>query len=290
MSSLVLTGNYDRVEKVFMLMAAIFLVYPVAAFLTHPNLVEITRGFIFPKLSLQSEYILLIVGLVGTTISPYQQIFEQSAVIEKGITRKHFGPERWDSGIGMVFSGLITVFIIITTAATLHTAGITNINTAADAAKALQPVLGPAAKALFAIGIVGAGLMAAVVVAISTSFAFTGAFGLQEGIGLNIKSAPVFYGLFLFQVFLAAALSLLPGLPAFRILVLVQILNGMLLPFVLVFVLLLANNQALMGALTSPKTYTLLGWATFAIITISVIAGLTFQILPTIGIQLPGSM
>jgi Mn2+/Fe2+ NRAMP family transporter len=266
---LVLAGSYNRVEKVFMLMAAAFLAYPAAAFLAHPNLGQVLHGMVVPTLRSDPAYITLVVGLIGTTLSPYQQVFQQSAVVEKGIPRSDYGPERLDTYIGMIFSNLVTIFIIIASAATLHVAGQTNINTAADAARALEPVAGPWAAVLFAVGIVGASLMAATIIPISTSFAFTEAFGFLSGIDLTPRRAPVFYGLFLGQVILAAVVALVPTIPAFQLLVGVQVLNGFLLPIVLVFILLLSNNRRLMGKLKNPRAVNIIGWVTFLLTVIA---------------------
>ncbi len=285
---LVLAGNYNQFEKVFILMAAVFLTYPVAAVIAHPKISDVLHGLFVPTFHMDPAYIILVIGLIGTTISPYQQVFQTAAVVEKGIPRRHYGPERWDTAIGMIFSNLITIFIIIATAATLHVAGKTNINTAADAAKALEPVAGQAAGALFAIGIVGASLMAAVVVALSSSFAFAGAFGLQEGIALNFRQAPIFYGLFVAQVVLGGILSLIPSIPAFQLLVWVQVLNGVLLPILLVFILLLANNPRLMGDLKNTRLSNILGWGSIILIAASVIFGLVLQALPLFGIHFFG--
>jgi Mn2+/Fe2+ NRAMP family transporter len=283
---LVLGGSYNRAEKIFMVMAAAFLTYFAAAILAHPQFSAILHGAFVPSIHHDPQYIALVVGLIGTTISPYQQVFQQSAVVEKGVSRRRYGPERWDTYVGMLFSSIITIFIIVATAATLHQSGNTNINSAADAAKALEPIAGNAAGALFAIGIVGASLMAASIIPISTSFAFTEAFGLVEGMGLELSRAPVFYGLFLFQVILAAGLSLVPSIPAFQLLVGVQVLNGILFPFILVFMLVLANNHSLMGNQKNGRFDNLLGWGSLVLISLAVIAGLLQQILSLFGMHL----
>ncbi len=285
---LVIAGSYNRVEKVFMAMAAVFLSYIISAVIAHPNPAEILHNMIVPTVRVDPNYITLMVALIGTTISPYQQVFQQSAVVERGIPRHHYAPERWDTYVGMIFSNIISLFIIIATAATLHLAGKTTINTAADAARALAPVAGNAAGALFAIGIVGASLMAASVVGLSSSFAFTEAFGLQEGISLELRSAPVFYGLFMAQIILAAVLSLIPSIPAFQLLVWVQVLNGVLFPVLLIFILLLANNPRLMDDLKNNRAYNLLGWGTLILTGLAIVFGLVLQIFSLLGIHFLG--
>ena len=286
---LVLAGGYNRVEKIFMVMTALFITYPVAALLAHPNALAVVRGAFVPTLRANPAYIALVVGLIGTTISPYQQVFQQSAVVEKGIGRRRYGPERWDTYAGMIFANLISIFILIATAATLHAKGGVTLNNAADAAKALEPVVGKLAENLFAIGIVGASLMAVTVISISTAFAYTDAFGFQEGINLELRRAPVFYGLFVAQVLLAGVLSLIPSVPAFQLLVAVQVLNGVLFPILLVFILLLANNTRLMGKLKNNAAYNILGWGTLALTGSAVVFGLLQWILPHLGVYLFGA-
>ncbi len=281
---LVTAGNYDRVERIFILMAALFLTYPVAAVLAHPKLPDVLRGAFVPTLYLDPAYTALLVALIGTTISPYQQVFQQSAVVERGSARHHYGPERWDTYAGMVFSGLISMFVVIATAATLHVSGITRLSSAADAAKALKPVLGAAAGFLFGTGLVGASLMAAAILPISTAFSVSEAFGLPKGLGLSLRRAPVFFGLFSVILFLGAGLSLIPGIPVFRFLLWVQMLNGLLLPVILVFMLLLINDRRLMGELRNNRLTNVLGWTSCVLIVVSVVFVLLQQLTALLGI------
>ncbi len=276
---LVLAGSYHRVEKIFMLMAAVFLVYPAAALIAHPKLAQVVHGIVVPTFRSNPAYIVLIIGLIGAILSPYQQLFQQSAVVEKGVPRSDYGPERLDTYSGVVFASLVTIFIIIAAGATLHAAGQMNINTAADAARALQPVAGAAAGMLFAVGIVGASLMAATVIPISTAFAFAEAFGFLSGMDLTPRRAPVFYGLFLVQVILAAALAVIPTVPAFQLLVGTQMLNGILMPVLLVFILLLSNNRRLMSELKNSRAVNIIGWVTFGLATGAALFGLAQQVL-----------
>ena len=173
---LVVGGSYYRVEKVFLLMALVFLAYPVADILAKPDWGAVARGTFIPTIHGDPAYILLLVALLGTTITPYQQIFQQSATVEKGVARHHYGRERIDTYVGMALSNLISAAIIIATAATLHANGMTTIETPAEAAKALQPVAGDAAFAVFAVGLLGASLLAAVVLPLATSYAISEAF------------------------------------------------------------------------------------------------------------------
>jgi NRAMP (natural resistance-associated macrophage protein)-like metal ion transporter len=287
-SYLVVAGNYNQFEKVFVAMAMVFLAYVVSAVLAHPNLGDVARGLFVPVIHADPAYTALVIALIGTTISPYQQVFQQSAVVEKGIPRSRYPAERKDTIAGMVFSNVISMFIIIATAATLHVSGTFNIDTAADAANALKPLAGNAAFALFAIGIVGASLMAASVVSLSTSFAFTEAFGFQQGISLEMRSAPVFYGLFLAQIIAAGAIAVIPGLPTIQLLIGVQVLNGVLFPILLTFILLLSNSRRHMGELKNTLPSNVLGWGTLAFTGLAILIGLIQQVAQALGLHLFG--
>jgi Mn2+/Fe2+ NRAMP family transporter len=286
---LVVFGNYWRVEKIFLLMTLVFFAYPVAAFMAHPHWGEVARGAFVPKLHRDPDYIFLLVGLIGTTITPYMQLFQQSSVVERGGDRIRYGPERVDVYSGAIFSNLMSIFIIIATAATLHAIGKNNINTAADAARALEPVAGHFAGVIFAVGLVGASLLAAAVLPLATSYAVSEAFGFSKGVGLDFRRAPLFFTLFTGLIIFGAAAALIPNLPVIKLLVWIQVLNGVLLPIFLVFILLLINDQRLTKELRNTRLYNILGWATFAIITLAVAIMLLMQFLGLWGIKLFGS-
>jgi Mn2+/Fe2+ NRAMP family transporter len=281
---LITAGSYAQVEKLFIVMALLFLAYPAAAFLAHPSAAQVARGALVPTIHTDAAYITLFVGLIGTTISPYQQVFQQSAVVEKGVAPRHYDMERIDTYAGMVFSNLITAFIIIATAATLHARGQTNINSAADAARALEPVLGQAAGAIFGIGLLGASLMAAGVLPLATAYSIAEAFGFPKGLNLSVRRAPVFFGLFVALLLLGAGLALIPSLPVIQLLVGIQVLNGVMLPVVLVFIMLLANDTRLMRDLKNTRLYNILGWGTVVLVTISVLVLLGQTLLHALGV------
>ena len=275
---LVVFGNYWRVEKIFLLMTLVFFAYPVAAFMAHPHWGEVARGAFVPKLHRDPNYIFLLVGLIGTTITPYMQLFQQSSVVERGGDRVRYGPERVDVYSGAIFSNLMSIFIIIATAATLHAIGKNNINTAADAARALEPVAGHFAGVIFAVGLVGASLLAAAVLPLATSYAVSEAFGFSKGVGLDFRRAPLFFTLFTGLIIFGAAAALIPNLPVIKLLVWIQVLNGVLLPIFLVFILLLINDQRL----TKDSEYSLLQHIRVghvAIITLAVAIMLLMQFL-----------
>ncbi len=268
---LVVFGSYGRVEKVFLLLTLVFFAYPVAAILARPHWSEVARGAFIPTIRYDSKYLTLVVGLIGTTITPYMQLFQQSSIVERGSARRHYGAERVDAYAGSVFSNLMSIFMIIATAATLHAIGTTEIETAADAARALAPVAGRAAGIVFAIGLLGASMLAAAVLPLATSYAISEAFGFLKGVNLDYRRAKMFFGLFTALILLGAALALIPGLPVIELLVGIQVLNGFMLPIILVFILRLINNSKLTGELKNTRLYNLLGWGTFSFVTVAVV-------------------
>jgi len=282
---LVIAGSYGRVEKVFIAMTLVFFAYPIAAVLAHPDWGQVIHGLVVPTFHADPDFLLLFVAIVGTTVSPYQQLFQQSATVEKGVARRHYGAaQRVDTFFGMVFSNIISVFMIIAAGATLHQAGKTDISPAADAASALQPVAGDAAQLLFAIGLVGASLIAAAVLPLATAYSVSETFGFRKGVDLDFRRAPIFLCIFTGLILLGAGLSLIPGLPVIQMLVLIQVLNGILLPIILLFLLLLANDRRLCGDLHNRWLSNTLGWGTFVMVTGAVLLLFGTQILGLLGI------
>ena len=279
---LVTGGAYSAVEKVFLGMTLVFFAYPVAAVLAHPAWGEVARGFV-PKAPAGPDALVTVVALIGTTITPYMQLFQQSSVVEKGVSREGYGPERIDAYAGALFSNVVAGFIIIATAATLHAAGKTEIATAADAAQALQPVAGDAAQAIFAVGLIGASLLAAGVLPLATAYSVSEAFGFRKGVSLDFRRAPFFLGLFTCLVVLAALMALVPGVPVIQLLVAIQVLNGVLLPVVLLFVLLLINDARLTRGLKNTARYNVLAWGTFVLVTSAVAVLLGSQLVGLLG-------
>ena len=275
---LVIFGSYAKVEKIFLLMTLVFFAYPVAAILGKPDWGAVAQGAFIPKIRFEKEFIFVLVGILGTTITPYIQIFQQSSTVERGAARKHYGPERLDAYIGSIFSNLMSISMIIATAATLYVAGQTEIESAADAAKALEPVAGSMASLLFAIGLLGASLLAGAVLPLATSYAISEAFGIPKGVNLDYRRGKVFFGLFTAFIVLGAVAALIPNIPIFPLLVGIQVLNGVLLPIILVFILILANDEKFTGALKNTRTFNILGWGTFAVITLAVLVMLVGQV------------
>jgi Mn2+/Fe2+ NRAMP family transporter len=276
---LVIFGSYRWVEKIFLLMALVFFVYPVAAILAKPDWGAVLRGTFIPTIRFDAGYLTLLVGLLGTTVTPFMQLFQQSSIVERGVARRHYGPERVDTYFGSAFSNLMSITMIIATAATLHVAGQTELATAADAAKALEPAVGKLAGTLFSVGLLGASMLAGAVLPIATAYGVSEAFGLPKGVGLDFRRAPAFFRLFTAMIVLGAVCALIPGLPVIDWLVFVQVLNGALLPVILVFILLLINDRRLMGPLKNTRLANILAWGTLILISAAVLVMLGSQIL-----------
>ena len=281
---LVIFGSYAWLEKVFLAMTLVFFAYPVAAVLARPDWGQVTRGAFVPTLQFNRDYLVLLVGLLGTTISPYMLFFQQSSTVERGVARRHYGPERVDAYTGAIFANIIAVTMIIATGATLHQAGITNIESAGDAARALEPVAGPSAATLFAVGLLGASLLAGAVLPLTTAYAVSEVFGMPKGVNLDFRRAPIFFRLFTAMIILGVVLSLIPNLPVIDWLVAVQVLNGILLPVILIFILRLINDEALMGTLKNTRAYNMLGWGTLILIATAVAIMLGSQVLTMLSI------
>jgi Mn2+/Fe2+ NRAMP family transporter len=282
---LVVFGSYDWVERVFILMTLVFFAYPAAAIVSRPDWGSVARGAFLPTLHRDPEYVFLLVGLIGTTITPYMQLFQQSSIVERGASRRHYGSERTDAYVGVGFSNLMSIFMIMATAATLHRSGRTHIETAADAARALEPVAGLAAGWLFAVGLLGASMLAAAVLPLATAYALGEAFGFRTGVNLDFRRAGTFFGLFTVLIIIGVAAALVPGLPVIRWLVGIQVLNGLLLPVILFFVFRLANDAVLMGDLKNTRLQNIVTWGTFGLVTTAIVAMLGSQLLSALGLH-----
>ncbi len=268
---LITNGSYRAVERIFILLSLVFVTYVVAAFLAKPDWGQVGVSFFTPNIQFEPGALQALVALIGTTITPYMQLFVQASVVEKGVTPRDYKYTRFDTVIGVLMSNAVSIFIIIATAATLHIAGITNVKSADDAAKALEPVAGQGAALLFAIGLFGASMLAAGVLPLATAFSVTEALGFEKGVSLSFREAPVFIGMFSVLLAIGALVAIIPGLPLFPVLIAVQILNGVLLPILLVFIVRLAANKELMGKYAIGPVYRTLAWATVVVITIAVL-------------------
>jgi NRAMP (natural resistance-associated macrophage protein)-like metal ion transporter len=266
--SLVVHGTYSSVEKIFLLASGFYVAYIVSGILAHPDwkaavLSTVTRP---PTAGIRNYgYIFMVVGLAGATIAPWMQFYLQASVVEKGVTPRQYRAARWDVIVGCLFAAIVAWFIIVACAATLHAAGRTDIQTAADAAQALRPLAGDYAYILFAAGLFNASLFAASILPISTAYAVCEGMGLESGLDKRFDEAPAFYWLYTALIVAGAGVLLVPRFPLFHMMVLSQVANGVLLPFVLVFMLMLANDRELMGEHVNARWYNVIAWITVVV-------------------------
>jgi Mn2+/Fe2+ NRAMP family transporter len=262
---IVVKGTYKSVEKVFLGASFFYVAYIVAGVLAHPDWSKAIINTARPP-HLQdfhnSSYLYMIIGLVGTTIAPWMQFYLQSSVAEKGVTAKQYGATRMDVILGCFFTDIVAWFIIIACAATLFAAGHTTIHDPTDAAQALKPLAGNYAYLLFAAGLFNASLFAASILPISTAYTVCEGLGFESGVDHSFKEAPVFYWLYTILLAAGAGVVLLPGIPLVKLSILSQVINGIALPAVLIFMLLLINKKDLMGRHTNSRLFNGIAWIT----------------------------
>ncbi len=264
---LVVRGSYKSVERVFLVACLLYLSYVASGFLASPPWGEVMRDLVVPSFSLNSSYLTMLVGVVGTTIAPWMQFYIQAAVVEKGITVKDYGYSKVDVIAGCFIVNLVALFIIVSCAATLHVHGI-KIESAKDAALALAPLAGPWASWLFALGLLNASLFSASILPLATAYIICEGFGIEAGVDKSWREAPVFYWLYTLIIVIGAGIILIPDMPLILVMFWSQVVNGVLLPFVLIFMLLLINNADIMGSYVNTRTYNVISWVTVAVMII----------------------
>ena len=262
---LVVRGSYRRVEKVLLALSGVFIAYVIAALIAQPDWGEVARSFVTPTIVRERAFIALAIGLTGTTIAPWMQFLVQSNIVEKGTTIKEWALAKWDVIVGAVSANVIACFIIITTATVLYPAGI-EITDAGQAAQALAPLAGPYAEGLFAIGLLSASVLAAAVLPLTASYAVCEAFGWESGLDRTWAEAPVFNGLYTVVIAAAAAVILIPGLDLISIMLVSQVINGMLLPFLLIFMMVIVNDRRVMGRQVNSRLNNALAWTTIVVV------------------------
>lgn len=278
---LVVKSSYQRVERVFLLMSLVFLGYIVSAFLAKPDWGAVAVGLVKPSFKLDYAYLFTLVAIVGTTISPYMQVYVQSSVVEKGVTPEDYRRTKMDVWIGTILAILVVFFIVVSTAATLNKHGL-HIESAADAARALEPFAGPYAEKLFAIGLFGASMLAAGVLPLATAYSISEALGFEKGVSRSFREAPIFIGVFTFLIAVGAAIAVIPGLPLIRVLLVTQVINGLLLPIILFAILKLVNDRDLMGAYVNGPAYNAGAWLTTIIVALLSLTFIFVTIFPSI--------
>jgi Mn2+/Fe2+ NRAMP family transporter len=258
---LVVKGSYRQVEKIFLVACGFYLSYVVSAVLAKPNWLLAAKETVAPTLHYSTDYLLMLTALVGTTIAPWQFFYLQAGFVEKRVGPKQYKHARLDVLVGSISCMVIVFFIIVCCAATLNKNGMTDITDAAQAAAALVPLAGRFAAYLFAFGLLNASLFAASILPLSTAHVICEGLGFEAGIDHKLKEAPAFYGLYTGLIIVGGGFILLPNAPLFKILVLSQVANGVWLPVVLIFILLLINRRDLMGEHTNTWTFNVVAWA-----------------------------
>jgi Mn2+/Fe2+ NRAMP family transporter len=259
---LVVFGNYATVEKAFLVACVLYLSYPISGLLAKPDWAAALRGTLVPTVPLDGGGVALMVGIVGTTIAPWMQFYLQSSVVEKEVKVSDYAKSWFDVVLGSIFAVLVAAFIVIACAATLHRAGITQIVDAAQAAEALAPLAGRYAWALFALGLANASLFAASILPLATAYSVCEGLGLEAGVNRKFGEAPEFYWLYTLIILVSAGAILIPGVPLLRIILLSQIMNGVLLPFILVAIVRLVNRKDVMGEFVNGRGYNIVVWGT----------------------------
>ncbi len=262
---MVVKGSYKIVEKVFLAASFVYLAYLVAGVLAHPDWKAAGMATVVPPnlhLFRSSTYLYMVIGVIGTTIAPWMQFYLQSSVVEKGITEKQYGASRLDVIVGCIFTDVVAWFIVVACAATLFVAGHHDLKDGAEAAASLRPLAGKYAYILFSVGLFNASLFAASILPISTAYAVCEGLGFESGLDKKFHEAPFFYWLYTGLIVTGAGVILWPNLPLVKITILSQVVNGAVLPFVLVAMLLLINKRELMGRHVNSRFFNIIAWAT----------------------------
>jgi len=256
---IVIKGTYSSVEKAFLVACLFYVAYPISGFLAKPDWGEVFRAAVVPQWSFSGAYVMMLIGIVGTTIAPWMQFYQQAAVVDKGITAKDYRWTRLDVLVGCIGALVVVFFIVVTCAATIHKAGL-RVGTVEDAAQALRPLAGPYCASLFAFGLLNASLFAASILPLATAYQIAEGIGWERGLDRKFHEAPEFYIIYTLLIVLGAGLILIPGAPLLQIMYLSQVLNGLLLPVVLVVMLILINDRRIVGQHTNSRLYNWLAW------------------------------
>ncbi len=274
---LIAVGSYKRVQNVFLVLSLVFVTYIVAAVMAAPNWETALLATVKPTLDAQPAFISLVIAMVGTTIAPWMMFFTQSNVVEKGLDTDDLFGQKVDAMSGSIAACLIAWFIIVTTGAVLFPAGI-QIDSAADAARALEPFAGHYARALFAVGLVAASFLAACVLPLTTAFVICEAFGWEAGVDRTWREAPTFKGIFTGVLIFASAVVLIPDVDLMGMMLTAQFVNGIILPVLLAFMALIASDKRIMGALRAGRIARFLLWATVGVVAVLTLALFVMQL------------
>jgi Mn2+/Fe2+ NRAMP family transporter len=273
---LIVKGTYKSIEKIFLVFCFFYILYIICAFHTKPNWQEVGRDVIFPKIHFSREYLLLLIGVIGTTITPWMQFYQQSTFVEKGVRLNEYKYAKLDVVVGAFVVNVVAFFIVLVCANTLFKAGV-RIETAKDAALALKPIAGNYSYYLFAAGLFNASLFAACILPLSTAYCICEGMGWELGMNKKFREAPQFYMLYTGTIAIGAIVVLIPDIKLIPLMLSAQVKNGVLLPFVLIFMLLLVNNKRLMGKYVNSKIYNILAVTTAVVmICLSIVLLVTY--------------
>ena len=261
---LVIKGNYKSVERIFLVASALYVSYIISGYLAHPDWSTAAARSFVPQITFDQAYITMIVGLVGTTIAPWMQFYIQSSIVEKGVAVKHLAYSKIDAISGAAVTNIVAFFIVVACAATIFISGV-QVNNVADISAALLPLAGKYASVLFAFGFLNASLFAASILPLSTAYVVSEGLGLEAGVSKGFREAPVFHGLYLGLIIPAVLIIMIPSAPLLSILYLSQVANGILLPFILIFMLVIINDKSIMGEYVNSRLFNYIAWATVII-------------------------
>lgn len=256
---LIVKLNYKKLEKVFLVLVLFYISYIISGVLAHPDWPTVMKSALVPSFSTSTAYLVVLIGVIGTTITPWMQFYLQSSIVEKGIRAKDYIYSKWDVILGCITTDIVSFFIIVACATVLFNHGI-RIESAVDAAQALRPFAGSYASILFALGFFAAAFFGAFILPLSTSFYVCEAFGWESGVNKKFKEAKAFYILATIIIAVSAIIILIPDIRLVQLMVLSQVINGMILPFVLIAILLLINNKKVMGEYTNPRWLNIAAW------------------------------
>jgi NRAMP (natural resistance-associated macrophage protein)-like metal ion transporter len=268
--ALVVKGDYKSVEKIFLIASVFYIAYIIAGVLSRPDWhLAMVQTVKLPPRSVWSNkaYVYMTVGVIGTTITPWMQFYLQSSIVEKGVSVRQYKASRLDVIVGSIFTDIVAWFIVVACAATLYAHGVHTIDDPSDAAQAMKPLAGDYAFILFAAGLFNASLFAASILPLSTAYTVCEGLGFESGLDKGFREAKFFYWLYSLLLFAGAAVVLIPNFPLVQFSILSQVLNGILLPLVLVFMLKLINKHELMGKYTNSRWWNVIAWATAIIVT-----------------------
>ncbi len=262
---LVTKGTYRFVEKVLLVACVVYIGYIVSGFMARPDWPEVFKALVVPSFRQDREFVYLVIAIIGTTITPWMQFYLQSSIAEKGINREEYAITRWDVVVGSLMTDIVSFFIIITCATVLFPKGI-RINEAHEAAMALRPFAGEFASGLFALSLANASLLGTIIVPLATAYYTCEAMGWEAGVNKTFREAPQFMWIYTSMIVLASFMVMIPGAPLVSLMVMASVLNGLVLPFVLIYALRLSNDPSLMGDLANKRAFNIIAYLTVAVI------------------------